>query len=132
MLLGIVIDHLRKILLYIEQYIIRTFILCTEHIAHDRVKCHLLLSGSTLHTTAESVCHKLGVRLFCVLCVEESRVDIGTSVIESREEETGIRGTYYPVSDTRSDALFFFQISESRLGQGNRADGAEHIFEYFL
>ena len=72
------------------------------------------------------------MRSLRVAGVEEDRVNVSAAVGKSRESKTGIRSTDNPVADTRSDAVLIFAVTESRLGQVDRADRTQQIFVNFL
>ena len=69
--LSILIDHVTQVLLHIKKHFIGMLILCPENVTHDGMERHLLLRCRALDAAAQSVCHKLGMWLLCILCIEK-------------------------------------------------------------
>ena len=59
-------------------------------------------------------------------------MNIGAAVIKSREEETGIRHLYDPVTDTLMEAVLFCMITESWLGKLDRTEGTHDVIIDFI
>ena len=64
--------------------------------------------------------------------VEHHGVNIAASVSKCRKNETGVRNADHPVTDARTDTVLVLAVAKSRLGQGNRTDGAQQILVDFL